>query len=349
MKIGMMPTEGPAAFAFYVKCLLAARGNGIAAAAMAESAGADTIAPILRRPFVAAELKDAVLAGSTISWGSPLAQFHAIVSSFEDSLRPFGFFDACFPATRRIPYGVARYVVLVTGASGSGVYEGAAKPISSLQIDGGDIAPVKATAAFVITKELARLETPQGFLADALRVGAAVSADRVFIPGLIDTATPSVIASGTGAAQFLADLSAAVASTSLSARSRLFLAVDPLTSAALAMMEGDAFADMTVSGGFIRGIQVVPTDAIQRDTAGAQLVLMDASEIAAATATIRIDASEHATLQIDNEPANSPNAATVMTPLWQQDKVGMKAERWFSFKRLRDNAVVTIENASYGG
>jgi hypothetical protein len=349
MKIGAFPTEGPAALTFYAKCLLATRGNAAQAAAMAEAAGADAIAAILRRPFVAAELKDAVLAGSTVGWGSALAQYQTIVTQFQASLPAFGAFDTMLSLMRRVPLGLARLAIVVTGATGSGIGQGTPKRISSLQLASGDLEPTKATATLVISAELAGLETPQGVLADELRGAVAASTDGVFLPGLIDSSTPSITASGSGAAQFLANLSDAVASISLSARSRLFLAADPVTVAALALMEGDAFADMTINGGSIRGVQVIPSDAIERDSGGAQLVLLDASQIAAATAVIAIDASEQATLQMETTPDNPPTSTTVYQSLWQRNLYGLKAERWFAFKRLRDNAAVTIEGANYGG
>lgn len=348
MSIGAIPNEGPAALTFFVKCLLAARGDTAQAASMAESAGADVIAALLRRPYLSAEHKAAVLAGSTVGWGSPLAQFQAIVMQFEGSLRAFGAFDAMLPMMRRVPLGLTRLAIVVTGAAGSGVGQGAPKPISSLQLTSGDLEATKATCIVVVTDELARLETPQGLLADELRAAVAASTDTVFLPGLIDSSTPSVTASGTGAEQFLADLSAAIGRVSLSSRSRLFLGADPVTVAALALMKGDAFSDMSVNGGVVRGVQIVPTDAIQRDTSGAQLVLIDAAQIAAATASITLDASEQATLELNTIPTDPPSAATVLTSMWQQNQRALKATRWFSFKRLRNNAVVTINSANYG-
>lgn len=348
MSIGAIPTEGPAAFTFYAKCLLAARGNAVQAAALAETAGADAIAPILRRPFVATDHKAAVVAGSTAGWGSPLAQYQALVSQFEGSLRMFGAFDAMLPLMRRVPLGLARLAIVVTGATGHGVGQGAPKPISSLHLASGDFEPTKATCIIVVTDELARLETPQGLLADELRAAVAASTDTVFLPALVDSSTPSVTASGIRAEQFLTDLSAALGSASLSSRSRLFLAADPVTVAALALMEGDAFSDMTVNGGVVRGVQIVPTEALQRDSSGGQLILIDASQVAAATASIVLDASEQATLELNNTPADPPSAATVLTSMWQQNLRALKATRWFSFKRLRDNAVVTINGANYG-
>lgn len=348
MSIGAIPTEGSAGFTFYAKCLLAARGNAAQAAALAEAAGADAITPILRRPFVATDHKAAVVAGSTAGWGSPLAQYQALVSQFEGSLRTFGAFDAMLPLMRRVPLGLARLAIVVTGATGSGVGQGAPKPISSLQLASGDFEPTKAICIIVVTDELARLETPQGLLADELRAAVAASTDRVFLPGVIDTSTAPVTASGTGAEQFLADLAAAIRNVSLSSRSRLFLAADPVTVAALALMEGEAFSDMTVNGGVVRGVQIVPTDAIQRDTSGARLILIDASQVAAATASITLDASEQASLQLNSTPDDPPSASTVLTSMWQQNLRALKATRWFSFKRLRDNAVVTINGANYG-
>ena len=348
MSIGAIPAEGPAAFTFYVKCLLSSRGDSTQAAVMAQGAGADAIATLLRRPYVTAEHKAAVLAGSTVGWGSPLAQYQSIVAQFEGSLRAFGAFDAMLPLMRRVPLGLARLAIVVTGATGSGVSQGASKPITSLRLASGDLEPTKATSIIVVSDEMARLETPQALLADELRAAVAASTDSVFLPALVDSSTASITASGTGSEEFLTDLSAALGNVSLSSRSRLFLAADPVTVAALALMEGDAFSDMTINGGVVRGVQIVPTDAIERDTSGATLLLIDASQIAAATASIVLDAADQATLELDSDPTSPLSAATVLTSMWQQNLRALKATRWFSFKRLRDNAVVAINDASYG-
>lgn len=349
MSIGAIPTEGPAAFTFYVKCLLSTRGDATQAAAMAQGAGADTIATLLRRPYVSAEHKAAVLAGSTVGWGSPLSQYQAMATQFESSLRTLGAFDAMLPLMRRIPLGLARLAIVVTGATGSGVGQGAPKPISSLQLASGDFEPTKAICIIVVTDELARLETPQGLLADELRAAVAASTDRVFLPGLVDGSTPSTSATGYDRDHFLANVATAVSYISQSSRSRLVLVLDPLTCANVSLMPGNEFADMTPTGGFIRGIQVVSSDAIERDTSGATLLLIDASQIAAATASIVLDASERATLELGSDPAKPPSAATVLTSMWQQNLRALKATRWFAFKRLRDNAVVSINDANYGG
>jgi hypothetical protein len=348
MSIGAIPDEGPAALTFFVKCLLASRGDTAQAASLAESAGADVIAALLRRPYLSAEHKAAVLAGSTVGWGSPLAQFQAIVTQFEGSLRTFGAFDAMLPLMRRVPLGLARLAIMVTGATGHGVGQGAPKPISSLQLASGDFEPTKATCIIVVTDELTRLETPQGLLADELRAAVAASTDSVFLPGLIDSSTPSIIATGNDRDHFLANLATAAGYTSQSSRSRLVLVLDPLTCANVSLLPGDEFADMTPTGGFIRGIQVVSSDAIERDSSGARLLLIDASQIAAATASITLDASEQATLELNSAPADTPSAAMVLTSMWQQNLRALKATRWFSFKRLRDNAVVAINGANYG-
>lgn len=348
MSIGAIPAEGPAALTFYVKCLLATRGNSAEAVAMSEAAGADRVTPLLRRPFVSAEHKDAVLAGGTVGWGSPLAQYQSIVTQFEGSLRTLGAFDAMLPLMRRVPLGLARLAIVVTGATGAGVSQGAPKPITSLRLASGDLEPSKATSIIVVSDELVKFETPQGLLADELRAAVAVSTDRVFLPGLRDSSTPSLDATGTEGDHVLANLATGVSYTLPHTRSRLVFVVDPLTCVNLSLMPGDEFADMTPNGGFIRGIQVVPSDAIERDTSGATLLLIDASQIAAATASIVLDASEQATLELDSTPANPPSAATVLTSMWQQNLRALKATRWFSFKRLRNNAVVTINGANYG-
>jgi HK97 family phage major capsid protein len=344
--------EGPADLALYAKCLAAARGNHGDARTRAEGVGNARVADLLRIPNLGAQLKDLVASGSTAGLSAPLREYLQIANSFLEWSRSA--LDVMLPAMQSVRLGFTRFTIVTIGAGSGGTAEGAAKAVSSVSLDADDLPILKAILLFVTSEELLRMEMPQGLFAAEVRNGIAAETDRVLLSRIVDTSTPAIAASGSTAAAFLADLSAAVAALSISARSRLFLIVDPLTAATLALMPdgsgGLAFPDVSAeAGGLIGGVQIVPSGGIQRDTSGpTSLVLVDAAKLAAAGGSIIVDASAQASIEMETSPANSPSAATVFQSLWQQNKVGFRAERYFAVARLRDSAVATITGASYG-
>jgi hypothetical protein len=90
---------------------------------------------------------------------------------------------------------------------------------------------------------------------------------------------------------------------------------------------------MTVAGGNIAGIKVVVSDA------ATDAILFDASQIAANSETITIDASREATLQLDESPTSG---ASSLVSLWQSNLRAMRATRFFAAEVLRPEAVAVI-------
>jgi hypothetical protein len=62
-----------------------------------------------------------------------------------------------------------------------------------------------------------------------------------------------------------------------------------------------------------------------------------------------LDTSQQATVQLDTPGDSPPTAATVMTSLWQNDLVALKAERFIGAKLLRADACAKITGAAYTG
>lgn len=138
------------------------------------------------------------------------------------------------------------------------------------------------------------------------------------------------------AAQFAADLASALDALSYGADARLYLVVPPATAKVVAFMRdanGSLYPGMTVSGGTIAGIKVVVSDA------AADAVIFDASQIAAASETITIDASAQADIQMDDSP--TAGAATLVS-LFQSNMRAMRATRYFGAEVLRPEAVAVI-------
>ena len=62
---------------------------------------------------------------------------------------------------------------------------------------------------------------------------------------------------------------------------------------------------------------------------------------------VMLDASNQASLQMDNAPTNPPTATTVMVSLWQMNMVGIRAERFINWTKRRAGAVQYITGAAY--
>jgi hypothetical protein len=88
----------------------------------------------------------------------------------------------------------------------------------------------------------------------------------------------------------------------------------------------------------IAGIRVVVSDAAS-DTA----TLLDASQVATESDVITLSEGTHASLQMDDNPTSGAQA---LVSLWQNNLVGLKAERTFGVELLRSEAVALITGIS---
>jgi hypothetical protein len=67
--------------------------------------------------------------------------------------------------------------------------------------------------------------------------------------------------------------------------------------------------------------------------------LVDASAIAVENGLVELQLAEHAALQLSDSPSAG---AQNLVSLWQNDLVGMRAERWFGCELLRSDGVALI-------
>jgi HK97 family phage major capsid protein len=303
----------------------------------------------------ATRILKAVVAGGSLadpSWAGSLVDYTTAVNAFVDSLRTAGAFDAIFPAMTRIPMGT-RAAFTVIGATGAVVNELQYKPLSRLSLDAADLVPRKAICIFAVTNELARAVTSNGaneFLVRELKGAVAAAIDLAFLPELAVGAT-QIASTGSTAVEIYQDLKRLSAAVPTGAASRLHLVMSAPTAAQIAMTPtqdgAPAFPLMTPAGGEIQGTPVIVSDALAGESAGStSILLVDASGIVADVGTITLDRSNVATLQLNDAPVGTASAAP--QSLWQSDLTGLKAERYFAFSRLRDDAVAELTNVDYG-
>jgi hypothetical protein len=83
---------------------------------------------------------------------------------------------------------------------------------------------------------------------------------------------------------------------------------------------------------------------------GARVILVHAPSILYADeGGVRIDVSREASVQMDSAPDSPATATTVLVSLWQNNLVGLRAERMITWKRARTGSVYYITTAAYVG
>ena len=109
---------------------------------------------------------------------------------------------------------------------------------------------------------------------------------------------------------------------------------------------GPAFPNARPDGGSV--INGVPTIVCDECTAG-EIILVDASQVAAATEGFTLDTSNQATIELATPGDSPPSASTNQTSLWMLNLSAIKAERWIGGKLLRADACARVTGAAYVG
>lgn len=352
-------------FTRYAMALAAAKGNTLAAAEIAKSRWKDT-------PEVEQVLRAAVAAGTTTdtTWAAPLAYYNNMASEFIDLLRPETFMGR-MTGFRNVPFQV-RMPSQTAGASAGWVGEGSPKPVSALAFDSVTIPHTKVAVIVAITEELARFSSPsaeatvrQDLIAtisqfmDQQFVDPAVAAVADVSPAAITNGATAIASTGGTVAQVTADLNSAMtalAVASIPQRNRYWL-MHPRTANYIMTLRTSqdiyAFRDEMVQGRllgvpFITSANMPLLDQTSPSTPSSletYIVLVEASEVFLADdGQVMLDVSREASLQMLTNPSGS---AASMFSLWQNNMVGIRAERYVYWKPRRSAAVYVINNVAY--
>ena len=300
-----------------------------------------------------ARQKAAALAGGTAvgDWSEQLAVYDTLAASFLSSLKSFGAFDRMLAdgAMRRVPFRT-RIGIATTGATGATVGQGAPKPISRLTLSTSTVDEIKATCIVIVTDELIKFGSAVAgdLLAVEMANAVSVSTNSAFI-SILTTGVTAIPSTGVTAEGVRNDLRAMLASITTTARSRLYLLVPSAVAKTLAVLHDNtgsgAFDGLTVNGGSIAGIEVVVSDGVSANTA----VLVDASQIVAASETLQLSASNEASVQMDTAPDSPPTSSSNMVSLWTMNMSGLKCERYFAATKLSTTGVASLSGITYIG
>lgn len=357
-----------AAFTRYCMSLAAAKGNALAAVEIAKSRWKDS-------PEVEAVLRAAVSAGTTTdtTWAAPLAQYRDMAAEFIELLRPETLLGR-MTGFRRVPF-LVRMPRQTAGATAGWVGQGAPKPVRELAFDSVTIPHTKIAVIVAITEELARFSTPSAEATvrqDLISTIAQYMDQQMVDPTVAavnDVSPASITNSGVDAswidstgdtvAQITNDLNSALtrmAVANVGMRNRYWL-LHPRTENFLRTLRTSqdvfAFRD-EMNTGRLLGVPFVSSanmplrdqsSPVSTGTLETYIVLVEASEIFLADdGEVMIDVSREASLQMNDAPSAG---AQSLVSLWQNNMIGIRAERYVYWQRRREEAVVTIRGVSY--
>jgi HK97 family phage major capsid protein len=333
-------------FARFCQAMAASKGNLMLAENFAKRWEDST-------PEVALVFKAAVAAGTTTDavWAGPLAPLRPLSNEFMALLRPATLLGR-IPNLRNVPFNVS-----VPVQTGGGTYkwvgQGAPKPVGSLAFSTITLGITKCAGIIVITDELARNSSPAA--EDVIRrdmiAGISAFLDVEFTdpakaavagvsPGSVTNGVTPITSAGTSPANGRTDLVAlvnAMTAAGISTNGASFLMSESNAAVlgfALNTLGQRVFPELNATGGSALGIPVIPSQS-----AGANVILVSAPNILYADdGGVTIDVSTEASLQMDSAPVTA-DATTVFTSLWQNNEIGLRAERYVNWKRGRTAAV----------
>ncbi|WP_313818686.1 phage major capsid protein [Cupriavidus sp.] len=352
--IGNLPKG--TAFARYAMALAAGRGNLHASLEYARTAFGKT------SPEVVSVIKAAVAAGTTTdpTWAAPLVEYQNMQEEFIDLLRPATIVGR-IDGFRRVPFNV-RIPRQTSGSSVGWVGEAKPKPVSKLGFDAITMPFSKIAGIVAITEELARFSSPS---AEALVRSDLVETIATFIdvqfidpsvvanpaansPASITNGTQTIPSSGSTFAQIDADLTAAIsymAGQQLPLRG-LYWIMSSRTRIALENLRTsqDELAYPTLSTtGMLKGLAVVDSNSVPLAADDTTFIALIApGEILLADdGGVTLDASREASI------AMSDDGTGTLVSLWQNNLVGLRAERYIHWMRRRDGGVVVLSGIAY--
>jgi len=309
-------------------------------------------------PEVALYLKAAVAAGNTTdaTWAGPLVN-QTIANDFIALLRPATIIGK-INGLRTVPFNTKVPAQSAGGAYGW-VGEGKAKPVTKLAFTSETLGIAKAAGIIVLTEELVRLSNPsaEALCRADMVAGIAAFLDQQFIdpavaavagvnPASITNGAPTAASSNDPLMDILA-LMQHFASFNIPLNG-VTLIMSEVNAGALAMHRGvdgsRGFPSMSTAGGSVDGgLSVIASQAAGSNVIGLQPSLI----LYADDGGVTIDASREASIQMDSAPVTPGDATTVYVSLWQNNLVGLRAERFINWKRAGTNAVKYLTAATY--
>lgn len=305
-----------------------------------------------------------VATGSTANdtWASPLVQYQNLASEFIELLRPATIIGR-INGLRRVPFNV-KIPRQTGGASAKWVGEAAPKPVGKLDFDTVTLTWNKIAVIVAMSDELVRFSNPaaEGLVQtdliqqianfmDGQFIDPAVAASGTVSPASVTYNAPANASTGGTIAQVKTDLATMFAefdAVNLEPTAPVFV-MRPRSARYLSTLvtanDIPAFPGITATGGTLQGVPVVTSGSVPMDTTDSIIVLMDANQILLADdGQVTVDASREASLEMDDSPSGG---ATSLLSLWQNNLVGLRAERYITWKLRRTVGVTVLTGVAY--
>lgn len=309
-------------------------------------------------PEVARCLKAAVTIGSTgdMTWAGPLQVFQSIPNEFISLIRPRLVLGRLEQFYRRLPFD-APIPVEGVAASASWVGETMPTPLSSIGFAGPVfLAPTKASILVSMTEELQRFSVTgaETFISDSLVKSTVAFLDRALLdptfaagsgPASITHGVTPIASSGTTATAIATDLRTALRAITAAGieLTSPVIVMNTRLAAGLALLEGTsgfAFASIGVGAGSIGNVPVLVSNAVRDTTAGATIVVLEASELLVADdGNLSVESSGEAALQMRNDPVTG---AAQLVSMWQTNSIAVRLNREINWTMARSGAVQLI-------
>lgn len=363
-------TEKGVGFVRLVSALARTEGNWSLAADVAKqwSDSSPEVEAILRAPKDV--IKTAVSAGTTTdtTWAAPLVQYTNLATEFVEYLRPRTILGQ-INGFRRVPFKT-KVPRQTAGASVNWVGEGKVKPLTSLAFDSITLDHHKVAGIIPVTEELMRLSSPSAemLVRDDLAAAIAQFIDAEFLdisnaatdvsPASVTYGLTPITASGGSAAAFRLDVKsmfASLLSTNLQIAGGTWIMTQQ-QAVAFSLMQNalgqPEFPGLTVTGGTLLGFPVVTSENLTASTGspadGYPITFVLPQEILLADdGGVTVDISREASVQMETTPDSPFTASTTMVSFWQHNLVGVRVERYITWKTRRSVAAGVIAGAKY--
>jgi HK97 family phage major capsid protein/HK97 family phage prohead protease len=343
----------------YAMALARAKGNEMRAVEIAKSEKHWRE----QTPEVEAVLKAAVTAGTTTvsGWASQIVEAEYLASEFIEYLRPMTIVGRVQDRMRRVPFNV-KMARQTAGGAAKWVGQGATKPVTRFTLDQVTLGFSKCSGIVVLSDELVKFSSPSAELwvrdelarvirqfLDEQFIDPDVTAEANVSPASVTNGATNSAASGVTAAALRADfhtLASVFINANLDTVGAAFV-MRPTQALQIQLMMNELgqveFPGITADGGTLFGYQVVTSNSVP---AGVVVFLQPSEILYADDGGVSIDLSREATVLMDD--GESP-ASEGTVNLWQENLVGLRAERYINWVKRRAQAVAYLTGADYGG
>jgi HK97 family phage prohead protease/HK97 family phage major capsid protein len=310
-------------------------------------------------PNVELLIKAAVTPGNTTdpAWAAALVTVSNLTNEFIELSRAATILGRV-PGIRKVPFNTSVPIV-TAGGTYKWVGQGKAKPVGKMQFGSASLGMSKAAGIIVLTEELVRSSQPSAELIvrDEMIKGIAAFLDQQFtdpaVAAVADT-NPASITNGAPTAASLDD-----PAKDLGIIITYFTTNNvPLENVAILMSQSNAYAmgfgrnglgtpnfpGVGPKGGSANGITIVASN-----TVGDKVIGLAADHILLADdGAVTIDVSREASIQMNDAPVSPADpATTVWSSLWQDNLVGLRAERFINWKKAGATSVYYLTGAVY--